>query len=186
MPSASKHITLAGRNVLALNRLCEPEFCWPASVIAYYAGMHLFESMYADGIIGGCEVHLNSHRLRIASAIRNRHVFGHAPVAALKSLYLFSYMARYIAMDMTHIDENYSNESRVKISGEIPLECKLPNSEKNLEEIFARLSTIIEVAKSKLTKQNYFKNFPTLVCVPSQKRSEDSAAPASTPDVKME
>lgn len=165
MPSANKHVTLAGRYVLALNRLVGPEYCWPASVTAYYAGMLLFEAMYADGIVGGSEVHFNSHRLRIASAIRNRHIFGETTAAALKGLYSFSYMARYIAMDNTKIDENYKTDDMPKISGEIPLECTLPNSKESLVEIFNRLTIIFEVAKRNLKKQNYFKNFPSLTPV---------------------
>lgn len=105
MPSTDKHISLAMDYTQAVLLLAAPSNCRPLSVIAYYAAMHLFEGMYAVPVsgmtTGDTPQHFHGHRERIAHAIRNKHVFGEAPTKALKSLYDFSYMARYIRLDVS-------------------------------------------------------------------------------------
>ena len=140
MPTVGKLLHLAIEYIAASKALSTPEHCRPYSLVSYYAAMHLFEAMFAAPVGGLKEArHFHAHRERIHYAMENSSVFGSKPTKALKTLYDFSYMARYIAQDLTPI-----NGSGPVWTQEIDVDAKVAKTQTNIDNIHQRLARIIQ------------------------------------------
>ena len=185
MPSVDEHFSLASEYTRAVRKLADASNCRPLSVIAYYAAMHLFEGMYALPIpgmnSGNKSLHCHGHRERIAHAIKNMKVFGDAPTKALKSLYDFSYMARYIRLDVSVSTKGEVADPPKTIL--IDLESQLENSEQNLIQVLTRLNKIIIKTKEKFPNHPVMKSFPEIsdLIPQTQNVSEQGGSPEASP-----